>query len=62
MLCGAADEVLATLKNDRMRDKERRKDCEAMLGSLADERYALVVNLCKKITDWGSDEKAQAGK
>ena len=44
-----------------MKDKERRKECESMLGGLADERYALVVNLCKKITDWGSDEKAQTG-
>ena len=24
---------------------------------MAEERYALVVNLSKKITDWGADEK-----
>ena len=26
---------------------------------MAEERYALVVNLSKKITDWGVDEKTQ---
>ena len=28
-------------------------------GPMAEERYALVVNLSKKITDWGVDEKTQ---
>ncbi|XP_074640358.1 U5 small nuclear ribonucleoprotein 200 kDa helicase-like [Tubulanus polymorphus] len=59
VLCGAADEVLAVLKNDRLRDKERKKEVESMLGALADERFALVVNLGKKITDWATDEKMQ---
>lgn len=59
VLCGAADEVLAVLKNDKIKDKERRKETEALLGGLAEERYAVLVNLCKKITDYGVDEKAQ---
>ena len=49
------------LKNDRMKDREKRREVEVLLGGLADERYALLVNLGKKITDWGSDEKTQAG-
>lgn len=61
VLCGAADEVLAVLKNDRMKDREKRREVEVLLGGLADERYALLVNLGKKITDWGSDEKMQTG-
>ena len=28
-------------------------------GGLAEERFALLVNLGKKITDWGTDEKMQ---
>lgn len=28
-----------------------------ILGSIADERFALLVNLCKKITDFGSDDQ-----
>ncbi|KAK2163706.1 hypothetical protein LSH36_75g12085 [Paralvinella palmiformis] len=59
IICGAADEVLAVLKNERSKDKERKKEVELLLGSLADERYALLVNLGKKITDWGVDDKMQ---
>lgn len=63
ILCGAADEVLITLKNDRLRDKERKKEVEALLGSLNEERFAQLVNLGKKLTDWSRDEleKATAG-
>ena len=57
VLCGAADEVLSVLKNDKLKDKEKKKETEAMLGSLPEERFALLVNLGKKITDWGQDEK-----
>ncbi|XP_023931317.1 U5 small nuclear ribonucleoprotein 200 kDa helicase-like [Lingula anatina] len=59
VLCGAADEVLAVLKNDRMKDKERKKEVEALLGEMQEERFALLVNLGKKISDWGSEEKMQ---
>ena len=61
VLCGAADEVLAVLKNDRTKDREKRREVEVLLGGLAEERFALLVNLGKKITDWGSDEKMQTG-
>ena len=52
---------MAVLKNDRMKDKERKKETELLLGMLTDERFALLVNLGKKITDWGADEKMQTG-
>ena len=61
MLCGAADEVLAVLKNDRMREKEKKKECESLLGTIAEERFALLLNLGKKITDWVQEEKMQTG-
>ncbi|XP_071862221.1 U5 small nuclear ribonucleoprotein l(3)72Ab [Bombus fervidus] len=57
ILCGAADEVLAVLKNDRLKEKEKKKETELLLGPLAEERFALLVNLGKKITDFGNDEK-----
>jgi len=44
-----------------MKDREKRREVEVLLGGLAEERYALLVNLGKKITDWGSDEKMQTG-
>ncbi|KAJ8667090.1 hypothetical protein QAD02_008752 [Eretmocerus hayati] len=62
ILCGAADEVLAVLKNDRLKEKEKKKETEQLLGSLAEERFALLVNLGKKITDFGSDDKSAAGQ
>lgn len=55
ILCGAADEILAVLKNDKLKDRERKRDIDALLGSVADERFALLVNLGKKITDFGAD-------
>lgn len=57
ILCGAADEVLAVLKNDRLKEREKKKETELLLGRLADERFALLVNLGKKITDFGSKEE-----
>uniref|UniRef100_A0A3Q2ST39 U5 small nuclear ribonucleoprotein 200 kDa helicase n=1 Tax=Fundulus heteroclitus TaxID=8078 RepID=A0A3Q2ST39_FUNHE len=59
ILCGAADEVLAVLKNDKMRDKERRREVEQLLGPSDDTRYHVLVNLGKKITDYGGDKDLQ---
>ena len=38
-----------------MQDKERHKDILGLLGNMPDERYALLVNLGKKITDYYVD-------
>ncbi|CAH1101603.1 unnamed protein product [Psylliodes chrysocephalus] len=63
ILCGAADEVLQVLKNDRLKEREKKKETETLLGSIADERFALLVNLGKKITDFGNeDNKDGAGE
>ncbi|XP_049856999.1 putative U5 small nuclear ribonucleoprotein 200 kDa helicase [Schistocerca gregaria] len=62
ILCGAADEVLAVLKNDRLKEREKKKETESLLGSLTDERFALLVNLGKKITDFGTEEKTQTSE
>lgn len=59
ILCGAADEVIMVLKNDKHRDKERRKEIQSLLGSLEDSRYYVLVNLGKKITDFGADKDAE---
>lgn len=56
-MCGAADEVLAVLKNDRLKEREKKRETESLLGNLAEERFALLVNLGKKITDFGTEEK-----
>ena len=49
------------LKNDRKKDKDKKIEVEELLGSLAEERFALLINLGKKITDWRADEKMQTG-
>lgn len=57
ILCGTADEVLVVLKNDKMQNNKKKKEVETFLGALPDERYAFLVNIAKKITDFGSEEK-----
>ncbi|MEE6520153.1 hypothetical protein FKM82_017964 [Ascaphus truei] len=59
ILCGAADEVLAVLKNDKLRDKDRRKEVDQLLGQTDDTRYHVLVNLGKKISDYGGDKEIQ---
>lgn len=56
VLWGAADEVLATLKHDKLKEKEKKREINALLGKLADDVYSVLVNLVKKITDFNSDD------
>ncbi|PSC69011.1 U5 small nuclear ribonucleo 200 kDa helicase-like [Micractinium conductrix] len=58
ILRGAADEVLSTLKNDRINDPSRHKEVDALLGAVADEKFAQLVALGKLITDYSSPEEA----
>ena len=62
VICGAVDEVLSVLKNEKLKDKEKKKETESLLGGLPEERFALLVNLGKKISDWGQDEKVVASE
>ncbi|KIH48641.1 hypothetical protein ANCDUO_21286, partial [Ancylostoma duodenale] len=57
ILCGAADEVLAVLKSDKIREKEKKKEVELLLGSLTDERTAVLINLARKITDFSMEDE-----
>lgn len=61
ILCGAADEILAVLKNDKLKDRDRKREIDGLLGAVTDERFALLVNLGKKITDFGSETSAVLG-
>jgi pre-mRNA-splicing helicase BRR2 len=58
VLCGAADEILQVVKNDKMKEKEKRKECELLIGSLPEDRYAVLANLSRKITDFVIDERS----
>lgn len=53
----AADTVLETLKNESLKDFDKKKEIEEILGSIPNDVFSQLVNLSKKITDYGVDEK-----
>ena len=55
--------MLVTLKDKKQSDKEKKKETEALLGvTLPEERFALLTNLGKKITDFDLEpSKIEAG-
>lgn len=62
ILCGAADEILTVLKNEKLKDREKKREIDELLGGqMPDERFSLLVNLGKKITDFGSDIATAVG-
>ena len=42
VLCGAVDEVLIVLKNDKFKDKEKKKETENLLGKI----YIFIIKKC----------------
>lgn len=57
VLCGAADEILQVIKSDKMKEKEKRKECELLIGAMPEEKYTVLASLSRKITDFGVDER-----
>jgi len=55
VLRGAADEVLASLKNQNITDPARQKEVEALLGPLETDTFAKLVAIGKHITDYKSE-------
>ncbi|KIJ55099.1 hypothetical protein M422DRAFT_219656 [Sphaerobolus stellatus SS14] len=55
----AADTVLETLKNENLKDFDKKKDIEELLGSMGNETFSQLVNLSKKITDYGAEDQTQ---
>lgn len=57
----AADIVLETLKNDNMKDFDKKKEVEGILGgSISSEAFSQLINLSKKITDYGDQDETMA--
>ncbi|KAJ7515579.1 hypothetical protein O6H91_22G019200 [Diphasiastrum complanatum] len=52
ILRGAADEVLAVLKNDKFKDPDKKKELEKLLNIVSQERFNQLVNISKLITDY----------
>lgn len=55
----AADTVLETLKNEGMKDFDKKKEIEEVVGSISKESFSQLVNLSKKITDYGAEDEAE---
>ncbi|CDJ40308.1 sec63 domain-containing DEAD/DEAH box helicase, putative [Eimeria tenella] len=64
VLRGAADEVLQVLKEDGLKEGERKRGIEAVLGPLTQERFTKLFQLSKNITDFmGADQEGdEAGE
>lgn len=57
VLCGAADEVLLVIRNQNSVESARRAETEDLLGKLSDGVFAKITDLCRRITDYGSDNR-----
>eukprot|EP00271_Cylindrocystis_brebissonii_P012705 TRINITY_DN317_c0_g1_i1.p1 TRINITY_DN317_c0_g1~~TRINITY_DN317_c0_g1_i1.p1 ORF type:complete len:2233 (-),score=420.67 TRINITY_DN317_c0_g1_i1:1930-8628(-) len=58
ILRGAADEVLAVLRNDRLKDMDKKKEIEKLLNGIPNEKFAEYIAVSKKITDYREEGDA----
>jgi pre-mRNA-splicing helicase BRR2 len=56
----AADTVLETLKSENMKDFDKKKEVEEVLGRVTGETFSQLINLSKKITDYGAEDETMA--
>ncbi|KAL0064635.1 Pre-mRNA-splicing helicase BRR2 [Marasmius tenuissimus] len=56
----AADTVLETLKNEGLKDFDKKKEIEEIIGPIPSETFSQLVNLSKKITDYGAEDEEMA--
>ncbi len=47
-----------TLKNDNVKDFDKKKDIEEVTGPMSNEIFSQLINLSKKITDYGGENEA----
>ena len=57
MLCGAADEVLATLKDEHLKEREKKEEISSLLGAMEEDQFAMLSGLGRRITDYGTDKQ-----
>ncbi|WFD33124.1 RNA helicase [Malassezia sp. CBS 17886] len=56
----AADTVLEILKDDNMKDLDKKRDAEAVLGALSEGVFGQLINLSKRLHDYDEDRSAPA--
>ena len=59
-MCSAADTVLESLKNENMKDFEKKKEVEEVLGPVTGETFSRLINLSKNITDYDAEDETMA--
>lgn len=60
ILRGAADEILAVLKDDTLQGPAKQKACEALLNAITTEKMAELVQIGNRITDFYIEEETGA--
>ena len=58
----ATDTVIEVLKDDSMKDLDKKREAEGVLGPLSEETFTQLVNLGKRITDYTDAEPQGAGE
>lgn len=61
ILCGAADEVLATLKKDSVKEEQYHEICGLLGLTMEQEQFTELSDLGRKITDYGMDKQGLGG-
>ena len=54
----AADAVLEGLKNENLKDFDKKKEVEEVLGPISADQFSQLLNLSKKVTDYGAEDEA----
>ncbi|PIA32529.1 hypothetical protein AQUCO_04400019v1 [Aquilegia coerulea] len=52
VLCGAADEILAVIKNDKLKNPDKKKEIEKLLDVIKDPTFDTLVSIGRLITDF----------
>ena len=53
----ATDTILETLKNENVKDFDKKKEIEEILGGVSNDAFSQLVALSKKITDYGAEDE-----
>jgi pre-mRNA-splicing helicase BRR2 len=53
----AADTVLETLKNENVKDFDKKKDVEEIVGPVSNDIFSQLITLSKKITDYSAGDE-----
>ncbi|EIW74460.1 Sec63-domain-containing protein [Coniophora puteana RWD-64-598 SS2] len=56
----ATDTVLESLKNENMKDFDKKREVEDVLGSLPNDTFSQLVALSKKVTDYADEDERMA--